>query len=62
MDWLEPERIVVNLYTLFKDVKGIDEKPDWGKNAEMLVEARKLLERRYGDRLKPYDPYTSWDI
>lgn len=62
LHWLEPERLILNVNTLYKAKKNLQTPVDWGVYAGWMVELKAYMQQKYGDKLVPYDPYIVWDI
>lgn len=55
---LQPERLVVNIRTLYNDRMGLSNKPDWNWNATEMVKLKAFHDEKYGAR--DWDPMSSW--
>jgi glyoxylase-like metal-dependent hydrolase (beta-lactamase superfamily II) len=60
LHWLQPERIFLNILTLFKAERGLPAAPDWDYNAEQLAIIKKFHEQKYGTQIKPWNPMETW--
>lgn len=60
LHWIQPERVFPSVLAMVNERRGLSMVPDWnvipvGQNA-----LREYNKERYGDRIKPWDPYSVW--
>lgn len=60
LHWLQPERIVLNIRTLWLERHNTSLKPDWEINAALLSEMRDYLHNKHGNNLPVWDPMSVW--
>jgi glyoxylase-like metal-dependent hydrolase (beta-lactamase superfamily II) len=61
LHWLQPERIFLNILTLYKNKRGITKVTDWNYNAEHLAKIRDFHKQKYGDRIPVWNPMETWE-
>lgn len=57
-DWLQPERLFININSLFTDRRGLANPPDWDFFASQMSELKKYQDEKYGER--HFDSLSSW--
>lgn len=60
LHWLQPERIFMNINSLVIGRRNLSPIPDWEYNAKAFTEMREFHKQKYGDKIKPWDPMSTW--
>ena len=57
-NWLQPERLFINVNALVNDRRGLPNLPDWDFFASQLPVLKKFHDQKYG--VRPWNPLSSW--
>lgn len=57
-NWLQPERLFINVNTLLNDRRGAPNPPDWDYFASQMDPLKQFHDEKYG--VRSWDPLSSW--
>ena len=57
-DWLQPERLFINVNTLVNDRRGLPNPPDWDFFASQMPILKEYQDQKYG--VRTFDPMSAW--
>lgn len=60
LHWIQPARVFLSVNPIVRSMRNESMVPDWDYNARSIVEIEEFHKKKYGDKIKPWDPMSSW--